>query len=625
MTHRSGLSERGITDFGWAQRETEPVRNRDRMKVRIFRTSDSLVVHRLDLYDRVVAVAVLDFITNGVRSRAYELEDLLDRSVYAGLVSPEFWILQQEHIQKQFFESILNLRYPGLEAARAAYEADKLALALYEVAEFYRRKAERSGLLQRPDPHPSAMTSAAADRVVAHTFSGSHFTVQMGRWIEWQNHPEEAPGKEWLWHFNQHSQFVTLLNGYLRTANETYAREYVDQICDFVIRNPAPPYTLTRVASWRNLEAGVRGAITWPQAFYGFLSSPSFTPQAIQLVLTGMWSHGGYIYHHPAGLRRPSNWSVVDSSGLCGVALYFPEFISSDTWRDTSYERLVYQLNLQVYDDGAQYELAPGYHRFCLDQFQRAMDLTEKTGNELPAEFAGIVESMYEYLMWIAKPDGNQPVVSDTRHGSLRGELLRGGRRFGREDLLYVGSGGEDGSPPKGTSHLMPDAGYAVMRSDWEPDARYMFFDGGPVGTGHQHEDKLAILLSAYGVNFLIDTGPYLYTADKWRQYCVSTAAHSTVLIDGEGQCRIEAGIEHYADETPIPYWESTPGQDYVIATYEAGYGDERIPVTHGATSFSGSPTTGWWWTRYSVKRSIWSSRCSSSLPTSKHAQAGTV
>ena len=296
----------------------------ERMKIRVHAAGDSLEVQRLDIYDRVAGRVVMNASTGAVRVERPELEAPVDRTVFAGLVSPEFWIAQQEHIQKQFFESIMNLDYPGLEAARDAYRSGKLSLALYEVAEYYRRKAQRTGMFQRPDPNPASRTHSGAERVVAHTFGGGDFIVQMGDRIDWQTHPPGAPAAEWLWSFNGHAHFKKLLRGYLATGNERYAKEYVDEAVDFVISCPAPPYSLTRNPVWRNLEAGLRGAIFWPDAFHGFLGSPSFTPQAIQLVLTGLWSHGNYIYNHPAGLRRPSNWSIVDSSGLCGVALYFP-------------------------------------------------------------------------------------------------------------------------------------------------------------------------------------------------------------------------------------------------------------------------------------------------------------
>ena len=250
-------------------------------------------------------------------------------------------------------------------------------------------------------------------------------------------------------------------------------------------------------------------------------------------------------------------------------------------WRDASYERLVYQLRLQVYDDGSQYELAPGYHWFCLSRFQQALDLTERTGNELPEEFGRIVESMYEYLMWLTKPDGSMPCLSDTRPGDLRGRMLEAASRFDRQDMLYVGTGGQEGTAPRRTSHLLPEAGYAVMRSDWGEDARYLLFDGGPVGSGHQHEDKLGILVSAFGVNFIVDTGPFVYTPGKWRDHAVGTAGHSTALVDGLGQDRIDRGIEHYAAETPTPHWESTEARDYVVAEYNGGYGPDSVAVVH--------------------------------------------
>src|SRR5690606_15235854 len=93
--------------------------------------------------------------------------------------------------------------------------------------------------------------------------------------------------------------------------------------------------------------------------------------------------------------------------------------------------------------------------------------------------------------------------------------------------------------PPGAPSVVYPWAGQLVMRSGYDVDAHWAFFDIGPWGTGHQHNDKLHLSVSAFGRDLLVDGGRFAYRgslADKFRRYAVGSASHNVVLIDGNGQ-----------------------------------------------------------------------------------------
>ncbi len=59
-------------------------------------------------------------------------------------------------------------------------------------------------------------------------------------------------------------------------------------------------------------------------------------------------------------------------------------------------------------------------------------------------------------------------------------------------------------------------------------DDRYMLFDAGPFGYGHQHEDALSFVIYAYGKYMLVDPGNYPYDSSEWRKYvlCDAGAQH---------------------------------------------------------------------------------------------------
>jgi hypothetical protein len=103
-----------------------------------------------------------------------------------------------------------------------------------------------------------------------------------------------------------------------------------------------------------------------------------------------------------------------------------------------------------------------------------------------------------------------------------------------------MASNGHSGIPPvEGPSFFYPWAGQLISRSGYDVDAQWSFFDVGPWGSGHQHNDKLHISISAYGRDLLVDAGRFAYTGEvarKFRSYARSSAGHNVILIDGHGQ-----------------------------------------------------------------------------------------
>jgi len=153
-----------------------------------------------------------------------------------------------------------------------------------------------------------------------------------------------------------------------------------------------------------------------------------------------------------------------------------------------------------------------------------------------------------------------------------------------REDFRWAYTEGQEGAPPDETSVAFPYAGYDIMRTSWAPDAVWALFDGGPFGYGHQHEDKLNLLLHAYGHLLLTEAGNYAYDSSEMRRYVLSTRAHNTIRIDGQDQNRrVNYNREAFdVTERAGAQWHSTDAYDVVEATYDEGYGpDAARTVTH--------------------------------------------
>jgi hypothetical protein len=124
------------------------------------------------------------------------------------------------------------------------------------------------------------------------------------------------------------------------------------------------------------------------------------------------------------------------------------------------------------------------------------------------------------------------------------------------------------------------------MRSGWERDDHHVIVDIGPIGCpvsgGHGHADLLSLQCSIFGEPCLVDAGTYSYTGDsQWRDFFRSTAAHSTVLVDGLSQSE-PAGSFGWKRQPRVKLreWHSTPEFDFLDAEHD-GYRTLPDPVIH--------------------------------------------
>jgi hypothetical protein len=181
-------------------------------------------------------------------------------------------------------------------------------------------------------------------------------------------------------------------------------------------------------------------------------------------------------------------------------------------------------------------------------------------------------------------PNGRTPALNDGGTSGIADSMETAFELY--EDPLFdwAATRGKQGTPPDHTSHYFPYAGQMVMRSGWEPDARYLIMDAGPYGFGHQHEDKLSLMMYAFGKIQLVDPGNYAYDSSPWRRYTIDTPAHNTVMVDGQPQRRRRRPRETYLVKEPpaTNCWRTSDQLDYAAGQYDEGYGDNsEVDVTH--------------------------------------------
>jgi hypothetical protein len=341
--------------------------------------------------------------------------------------------------------SLLNVHTPGMRKVKGAVVAGDFARAEDELIGYMRsRDSVRTQIpwrkrVEHKGRYASKEDLAIADDALKHLFGGhpgdserlfpAH---QFGKDIDWKLCP--VRDREWIWHFNMMPFWRSLARAYWHTGDEKYAREFFRQIDDWVAKNPPDGNWTT----WRRIDAGIRTAGSWPDAYFHCLTSPSLTPRSHARILLGFYEHAVYLHS-----RRFTgmNHGLFEARGLLFISVLFPEFKEAEAWRKNALGHLTRQILKQVSSDGGHGEKCPAYHRACIYIFQSAFDLARLNDVEVPEAPARRLEKMYEFSMLTSLPDGTTPRIGDTWHHSEKRLLEKGAELEGSKALSTEGYG----------------------------------------------------------------------------------------------------------------------------------------------------------------------------------------
>jgi len=484
---------------------------------------------------------------------------------------------------------MLDLERPELQAVREAVRKGDRQAALKAFAAHLRSRKTPRWFID-PDAPPKDLSDAArewADMAMQHEFVSVGIRHRFGDKIDWAYNPTTQPGSpyapdhEWTWQLNRHGAWTCLAAAYNATGDARYARELAQQIRDWIRDNPPPQGRALQApySRWRTIEAGLRMANAWPEIYHRLIRHPEVFPDDVLLAMVRcMAQHAAYLDAFPTG----GNWLCMEANGLFHVGVLFPEFKDAARWREHALERLRREIDAQVYPDGAQIELTPGYHHVSLHNFVRTLELARLNAIPLPSGYQEGLERMYDLFLRLMTPDRDVPPFNDSWSVDVPEVLTEGFRLFpSRSDYQWIATDGKAGKPPAFTSHLFPYAGWAVMRTGWDRQAHYLVMDAGPFGFGHQHEDKLSFVLYAFGRRMIFDAGSYAYDASEMRRYVISARGHNVIHVDGLEQFRRGGPRDGYVVKAPVcVVWRSERSRDYAAASYgslpEENWGPEK-------------------------------------------------
>jgi uncharacterized heparinase superfamily protein len=430
-----------------------------------------------------------------------------------------------------------------------------------------------------PLPTSSAPIIAVADGACAGRFTLLGFPAfDLGHPPDW--HADPHSGHRWdsaapaptldlmtrdspadvrvVWELNRFHHAVTLGMAWRQTHDERYPAAFASQVTDWLAANP-----VGRGVNWAcAMEAAIR-AVNWLFAYA--LMQEALPAGFARALLGALLTHGRFVRAHLELALVTTNHYLVDLCGLAVLGLALPG-AEPDRWRRFALRELAREVAFQVYPDGGSFEASTGYHRLATELVDLPLRLAQDARVPVPPILPARLQRMRAFAAAVARPDGTLPLIGDSDDGHLLPACA-----FPSPPV------------PAASSSAFPRAGIYVMRhGDY-----CLMCDCGPNGQrgngGHAHNDTLSFELYA-GRPWIVDPGTYSYTGDlaayNWFR---STAAHNTLVVDGEEQARFDPREPFLLAPDAVPTvhrWESQSEYDLLDAEH-AGYRRLPAPVTH--------------------------------------------
>ena len=401
------------------------------------------------------------------------------------------------------------------------------------------------------------------------------------------------------WELSRCQHFITLGKAYWHTNDEKYAKEFADELDDWIEKNPA-----SFSVNWTtSMEIAIR-AVSWIWGYHFFRNSKAFSDELKIKMFKSLYFHAKHIQDN---LEYNSTYSgnhyFSNGIGLLYIGLFMKPFKESKQWKDTGVEIVLDSMKNQILADGVDFEKSAAYHRLVSDFSIHAHILCKKNKIPLPKWFDKKLIKMLEFIAHYTKPDGTAPLVGDADDGRLvileenkdlndhRHHLSTGAvlfknslfkkqaGKFHEESLWLLGTDGKKQFQKQKSEELKSmgfhDGGFFISRNK----NNYLFADCGGLGLrglgGHGHNDTLSFELFAGDKTFITDSGTYTYSRDcvqraKFRK----TASHNTIEIDGKEMAPFSANdLWHIKDITnaKLTCWSPKKDSD-VFAGQHEGY-----------------------------------------------------
>ena len=346
---------------------------------------------------------------------------------------------------------------------------------------------------------------------------------------------------------------------YWLTGEEKYAKEYIDQLTEWIAKNPVG----LGVNWFCAMDVAIR-AVNWIWGFYFCRNSQYLDKEFLVSFLKSLILHGRHIYDNLENKgNMTTNHYIADLVGLIYLGIFFKKSSEAQSWYSFARDEILRELNKQIYTDGGDYEHSTCYHRFVLEMFYSAALLCRLNEDEWPGWAWQKIHKMFLFISGIVKPDGRIPQIGDNDSGRLHKlqlsedeldvkylfpigaalfedpNLKFNETSYSEEALWLLGVRASESYRALDCAASLNDLPSVAFRES----GLYVIRDkkfyciisarAQEKGGGHAHNDQFSFELQNHGSDIIVDPGTFIYSGDKdKRNLYRSTRMHNVTMID---------------------------------------------------------------------------------------------
>jgi uncharacterized heparinase superfamily protein len=255
------------------------------------------------------------------------------------------------------------------------------------------------------------------------------------------------------------------------------------------------------------------------------LGGNALSPKVRQsLAVQARWLNRRIEYH------LQGNHVFANAKALIHAGLYF-EGQEAERWLRRGLSLAQAEIAEQILTDGGHFERSTMYHAAFLEDMLDLAGVMQAYGRTVDAAWRGTIARMMAWLQVMSHPDMDIAFFNDAAFGvaSTAAQLRDYAARL---DMALEPAG------RAGLRQLM-SSGYVSL--DVPPF--FLVCDVAPVGPdhlpAHAHADTLSFEMSFGERRVFVNSGTSEYGSDAERQRQRGTAAHNTLVIDGENSSEV--------------------------------------------------------------------------------------
>lgn len=385
---------------------------------------------------------------------------------------------------------------------------------------------KRFSTLKDAPPFPIQMTNHdcylsqnSLENLLIGTFVFINETKQFEDSIDW-NRSDLNVGTR-LWKLNLHYQnyLIDAVHDWSENKNKEALAFIEKTISSWISENPLGKKDYAK-DNWNSYSISLR-VINWVKV-YSELHEEFDEPFKIKW-RSSLWNQVQFLYEN-IEYDIQGNHLLENGFGLLFAAYFF----QNKKFYTKAKQILEQQLDIQILNDGAHFELSPMYHSIILVRMLDSYNLVAQNSwikDEFMLSLKEKTKLMLGWLDVITNSAKLFPLLNDASNNIAPSpqHLFD----YAKQLNLEYGVG------------KLKESGYRVIQQNqWRA-----IFDVGQIGPnfipGHAHADSLQIVCSYIDQPFIVDTGTSTYNAGEIRNRERSTAAHNTVDFQGKDSSEV--------------------------------------------------------------------------------------